>query len=64
MIICNKKDEEKGIEIAGNVIKRADKVMCLDILINYPLRIMQLRAPKTGVYGFRKVRHSFEIDTC
>ena len=34
MIICNKKVEEKRIEIAGNVIKRTDKVRFLGILID------------------------------
>ena len=33
MIICQKKTEEKRIEIAGNVIKRTDRVRFLFILI-------------------------------
>ena len=41
MIICNRKVEEKRIEIAGNVIKRTNKVRFLGILmIDYLLGIM------------------------
>ena len=41
MIICDKKVEEKRIEIAGNVTKTTDKVQFLGILIDNRLRIMQ-----------------------
>ena len=34
MILCNKKGEKKRIEIAGNIIKRTDKVRFHGILID------------------------------